>query len=204
MQTKKQHEVYASLHCVNYPGDDMNKNETLKASDSRFETLNNSYSSNKNVDCSDIVLKGDVKTTLSRNGSCSDQNQKTLKMDQVFKKQMDGLQFKNTQEYNANPPAKHPCHKAPNNYRYGGVDAQSDFCDLMMSPKESPDLSKHIPKVKHESDIILQNDLILKLQNEVAQLNQKLQYYERSCKCRVKKVDQEVMTDKPTEVSLDS
>lgn len=181
MQTKKQPEVYASLHCSNYPGDEINKNETLRAGDSRFETLNNSYCSNKNVDFSDIVLKGDVKDKISRNGSI-DQNSKTLKMDQVFKKQLNTLQFTNTQEYNAISSSKQPNHKAPNNYRYGGADAQNDFCELMMSPKESPDLSKYVPKIKHGVEFSQQNDLVLKLQNEVAQLKHKLQYYEQNCK----------------------
>lgn len=140
------------------------KTAHFKVTDSHMQTLNDSYTSGKAVDCSDMVLKGDVMPVLARNGSYVDSSHKTLKMDEILRKQ------------SSHQPTT-------NNFRYGGTnETQSDFMEIM-SPKDSPDIIKHMAKVRHpDVQATMQAQMIEKLQKEVSSLKEKLQFYEKNCK----------------------
>jgi hypothetical protein len=126
------------------------------------ETLNSSISSSKNVDCSDIVLKGDVKPTLKRNFSAVESSHKTLNVNNSI-----------------------ATHHIPNkNMRYD--DNSQIYSEAMMS-KNSPDFKQKLADYSAlQNKNYDQQALIEKLQSDVLQLKGKLEHYELTCKCHIK------------------
>ena len=132
----------------------------------QVNTLNSSWDSSRNVDCSDLVLKGDVMPTLKRNSSAVEASNATLRMVDMMTTQDSRASYKNM--------------------RYNVLEQNSGYLEYRES-KNSPDLSKHTTKISNnDHQNKLQQDLIWKLQDEISRLKLKLQYFEVSCKCRGK------------------
>ena len=137
-----------------YPGNHTTAHKNIDA-------MNCSWASQNNVDWSDIVLKGDVKTGLTRNDSVG-ASTSTLKV--------------NESTINRQPiPAK--------NTRYGNNDSIGDFNnnEMMMCSQTQNLLSfkrthSHGNGVEQDS-----TKLVERLQMEISQLKLKLQKYEDNC-----------------------
>ena len=123
-----------------------------------------------------MVLNGDVTPVLNKNYSAVEMSHKTLKMDEILKRQ-------SSNNY-------------PNNMRYGNNETQSDMLELM-SPKESPDLNNHTKKLSRYPEMHnqMQEDKIKELQREVMMLKEKLAKYETNCRCNIQKTDVSVETE---------
>ncbi|CAI2369163.1 unnamed protein product [Moneuplotes crassus] len=163
LQAHKMPHVRGSYNPPKDQRDNSSRAGNLKQGESRLETLNISCSSGKNVDSSDMVLKGDVTPSMSKNFSHVEASHQTLRFDGLLKKQ--------TSDNSAN------------NMRYGMNETQSDFLEIM-SPKHSPDVNRYSNKVNNYPDMHskMQADKIQELQREVAALKEKLSYYEKNYK----------------------
>lgn len=127
--------------------------------------LNSSIGSSKNVDWSDIVLKGDVKPTLKRNFSAVESSLKTL---------------------NVNYSINTVSNQIPNNGRYRNEEGVG-LSDVFSS-KNSPDFNKKYSDwANHQIEISNQKTVINKLEEEVRELKKKLSYYENIWKWAEKK-----------------
>lgn len=125
--------------------------------------LNSSMASSKNVDNSDIVLKGDVVQTLKRNGSVTENYYKQLKVGEFSYRP-------NNNGYNSN-------------MRYWANNEDNCTWSEAQSSKNSPDLNKHTIKTNSiDYHYKVQQDTIEQLKRQVNQLQEKLKFYENNWK----------------------
>lgn len=120
-----------------------------------LETLNSSWTSQNNVDCSDIVLKGDVNPSTKRKESNLNMGSQVPKFNLIS--EMVGM---------------------PTNTRYG---CEGNVVD---SSKISPKLTqkmKNMGSFEISNQERQQSNLIAQLQEEVKYLKEKLKFYEENC-----------------------
>ena len=131
-------------------------NQFQNLNDNRvLETLNSSWTSQNNVDCSDIVLKGDVNPPIKRPGPNMNSTSQVPKFNLIS--EMVGM---------------------PANTRYG-IDGNA-----VDSSKISPKLTqkmKNLGSFEISSQERQQSALIAQLQEEVKLLKEKLKGYEDNC-----------------------
>lgn len=159
LQVNKMAHVRGSYNHSKNRREGSSRMEEAKQKEIRMETLNISCSSGKNVDNSDMVLKGDVTPSMSKNFSHVEASQNTLRFDGMLRKQTSETTM--------------------NNMRYGMNETQSDFLEIM-SPKQSPDINKYSQKINNYPDMQskMQADKISELEKEIRMLKEKLNHYE--------------------------
>lgn len=104
-----------------------------------LNTLNSSWDSSRNVDCSDLVLKGDVMPTLKRNSSAVEASHSTLKMVDMMTTQDSRASYKNN--------------------RYHMLEQNSGYLEHRES-KNSPDLAKHCSKMSNLTSALVERYVI--------------------------------------------
>lgn len=171
------------------------------------ETLNSSWASSKNVDCSDIVLKGDVKLTLKRNASAVDSSMKTLNINESINQNMLGSQqmynIQNIIQSNVQTHAQNAARQSnwgsQNRYNYHNEQDDTFKQADSFSNKQSPDLKKHLQiENYYQKEMDIQKNKIKTLENQLQEMREKLKFYEDNWKCSQKPT----MVNKEVEVNI--
>ena len=142
------------------------------------DTLNSSWASSKNVDSSDIVLKGDVINGSKNSCSRVASSLKTLQINSSMH------HIRNSMNANSND-------------RYHDQKEQEWLYSDLRSSKNSNKIYSQAPKMDFVKQNQEQKIMINHLQKELEELKQKLQHYETTWKCSIKveSKDQATETD---------